>query len=188
VDVEHLGVSVDSKATFLPFRGDSRFHNFALLTELLNFVTEGREIEELLGFIRESVLTPFAPQGFYIFRHWEGATWKITHLNAQTEEEITLSPNHAVATSFESGVIGLAATDGWPLELSEEAHSIPGDSYRLLLIPLIDNLVPRSVLTVVISNSRTISPPEQELFAFLQVVLSYVAYGSKQSDKAHHDL
>lgn len=186
--MEDLGVSVDARATFLPFRGDSRFHNFALLTELLNFVTEGREIEELLSFVGESVLTPFAPQGFYIFRHWEGSIWKITNLSAQTEEEITLSPNHAVVTSFESGVIGLAATDGWPLELGEEAHSIPGDSYRLLLIPLIDNLVPRSVLTVVISNSRTLTPPEQELFAFLQVVLSYVAYGSKPLDKPRYEL
>lgn len=186
--MDNLGVSAGSESTFLPFRGGgARFHNFALLTELLGFVMSGMGIDELLDFVGDNVLDTLALQDLYLLSHWDGLTWKVTGPKTELNEFITLAPEHAVATALESGAIGLASTDGWAFELDQEAQGLPQDSYRLLLVPLIDNLVPRSVLVAVIANSGPISPAEQELFTFLQVVVSFTAYGSNFLDQKNYD-
>ena len=186
--MENLGIRTDLESNFLPFRGDgSRFNNFALFTELLGFVLEGKGTDLLLDFVSESVLKSFQIQGLYLLKHLDGETWKVSQSNFAEVQELQLSTSHAISASLESGAIGVASTDGGFLHLENGTFSSESDSYRLLLIPLIDNLVPRSVLVAVIENSHDISPAEIELFAFLQVIISYVAYGSKPLDKSSYD-
>ena len=187
-NVENLEVTGDLVSNFLPFRGGgARFHNFALLTELLGFVVEGKELEVLLDFIGQNVLNTFSLQGLYMLKHREGEIWKVTQSNLEIDEELRLSSHHAIAIALEGGAIGSASTSGWNFGIDEPTPEIASESYRLLLIPLIDNLVPRSVLVAVIGNSATFTPADLELFAFMQAVISYVAYGSKPLDEANYD-
>ena len=191
--MDHHEVTPELESTFLPFRGGgARFHNFALLTELLGYIAAGVEVEWLLEFIRESVLDTVEIQDLYLLRHTDGLTWRASRVNSQPDQqpdhEVILPPNHAISASLESGAIGISSTDGWLFGLEEDPPTLVSDTYRLLIIPLIDNLVPRSVIVAVIANPiRLISPAEQELIAFLQAIISYVAYGAKPLDPANYD-
>ena len=186
--MEKFNVMADADSTFLPFRGGgARFHNFALLTELLGFVVEGKELEPLLEFISQNVLSTYSPQALYLLKHLDGQTWRVTQSNYEVDQELQLSSDHAMASALESGAIGMASTGGWNFGLEEEGLALEVESYRLLLIPLIDNLVPRSVLVAVIENSTNFSPSDLELFAYLQAIISFVAYGSKPLDQSHYD-
>jgi hypothetical protein len=181
-------VSPNTESTFLPFGGGgARFHNFALLTELLNFAVQGRAFEELLKFVSDSVLTSHGPQAVYVLKHREGETWKIVQPTSAIDHEVRLASDHAITTALESGVVAIASTDGWEFGIDEGSQLPESDSYRLLLIPIIDNLIPRTVLVAVVENSGDYSPADLELFALLQVVLSFVAYGSQPLDPANYD-
>ena len=175
-------------SNFLPFRGGgARFHNFAILTELVGFVVAGHGLEVILEFVNHNVLSTFSPQCFYILKHREGETWRVTQTKVEGEQELRLSPQHAISVSLESGAVGVASTGGWELGMDEGSMALASESYRLLLIPLIDNLVPQSVLVAVIRNSGEFSPSDIELFSYLQAVISFVAYGSKPLDQSHYD-
>lgn len=186
--MENLEVSAELESNFLPFRGGgARFHNFALLTELLGFVVEGKELEALLDFIGQNVLNTFSLQGLYMLKQREGEIWKVTQSNLEIDQELRLSSRHAIAIALESGAIGSASTSGWNFGIDEPTPNLGSESYRLLLIPLIDNLVPRSVLVAIIGNSAAFTPADLELFSYLQAVISFVAYGSKPLDQSHYD-
>ena len=188
VVLENIELNAEFESTFLPFRGGGpRFSNFALFTELLGFALEGKEVDLLLDFVSKNVLSNFHVQGLYLLKHIYEETWKVTQSNFAVNQELRLAPNHAIASAFESGAIGVASTNGRNLGLAEESPTLAAESYRLLLIPLIDNLVPRSVLVVVIGNSTIFSPADIELFSFLQAIISFVAYGSKPLDASNYD-
>lgn len=186
--MEHSGEITGVDSTFLPFRGgDSRFHNFALLTELLGLTIEGKEFDAVLEFVSQNVFSSYSLQGLYILKNQGPQSWKVTQSNSAVDQEVHLSANHAIAASFESGAIGFASTNGRLFAIDDDSLSSSTDSYRLLLIPLIDNLVPRSLLVATVGNSQVFSPADIELFSFMQVILSFTAYGSKLLDKANYD-
>jgi hypothetical protein len=186
--VENLEVTAELGSNFLPFRGGgARFYNFALLTELLGFVVDGKGLEVLLEFVDHNVLSSFSPQGLYILKHREGETWKVTQTNLEIDQELQLSQHHAISASLESGAVGVASTGGWQLGMDEGSPALAAESYLLLLIPLIDNLVPRSVLVAIIRNLGDFSASDLELFSYLQAVISFAAYGSKPLDQSYYD-
>ena len=186
--VEHSGVIGEVESTFLPFRGgDSRFNNFALLTELLGLTIEGKEFDAVLEFVSQNVFSSYSLQCLYLLKNQGLQSWKVTQSNSAANQEVHLSAHHAIAASFESGAIGFASTNGRLFAVDDDSLSSNTDSYRLLLIPLIDNLVPRSLLVATVGNSQVFSPADIELFSFVQAVLSFIAYGSKPLDKANYD-
>lgn len=183
-----LGVDKEFDSTFLPFRGDdSRFHNFALFTELLALTHEGKVFEAVLDFVTQNVFGAYSLQGVYILKNQGSQSWRVTQSNFVVDQELYLSANHAIATSLESGAIGFASTDGQLFGIEDDSLMSSIESYRLIMIPLIDNLVPRSILVATVGNSQSFSPAEIELFSFVQAILSYSAYGSKPLDKADYD-
>lgn len=186
--MELSGVNAEVESTFLPFRGgDSRFKNFALFTELLGLTLEGKEFDAVLDFVVHNVFGAYSLQGLYILKNQGSQSWKVTQSNFAVNQELRLSDNHAIAASFESGAIGFASTDGQLFGVEDDSLLSRTESYRLVLIPLIDNLVPRSILVATVGNSLVFSPAEIELFSFLQAILSFIAYGSKPLDKANYD-
>ena len=187
-NVEHSGVITGVDSTFLPFRGgDSRFHNFALFTELLGLTIEGKEFDAVLEFVSQNFFSSYSLQGLYILKNQGPQSWKVTQSNSAVIQEVYLSADHAIGASFESGAIGFASTNGRLFAVDDDSLDSITDSYRLLLIPLIDNLVPRSLLVAIVGNSQVFSPADIELFSFVQVILSFTAYGSKPLDKADYD-
>lgn len=188
VSMESSGVIGGSESTFLPFRGiNSRFNNFALFTELLALTVEGKEFDAILEFIAQNVFSSYSLHGLYLLKNQSAQTWKVTQSNFAVNQEVHLPENHAIATSFESGAIGFASTNGGLFAIDDDLISSSNETYRLVLIPLIDNLVPRSLLVATVGNSLVFSPTDIELFSFVQAILSFIAYGSKPLDKANYD-
>ena len=186
--MENLGAIGEVESTFLPFRsGDSRFNNFALFTELLGLTHEGKEFDAVLDFVAHNVFGAFSLQGLYILKNQDAQTWKVTQSNLAVNQELHLSAHHAITASFESGAIGYASTNGRLFGIEDESLVASTESYRLVLIPLIDNLVPRSMLVATVANSQVFSPADIELFSFVQAILSFSAYGSKPLNKANYD-
>ena len=186
--MENLAETAGSESTFLPFSGaGGRFHNFALLTELLKFVAEEKKIDELFSFVSDSVLNAYQVQGLYLLKQREGRIWKLTEPNSSVEQEIHLSGDHAIVTSLGSGAVAITSTNGWGVGLDAGSLVPDSDSYQLLLIPLIDNLIPRLVLVAVLKNCGPYTPADLELFALLQVILSFVAYGGKPLDSSYYE-
>jgi len=186
--VEHLTVGEEPESTFLPFRGDnSRFNNFALMTELLRLTLVDQEFGVGIDFVARNVFGAFSMQSLHLMTNQGDQSWKILYSNLATNQEIRLPVNHAISVCYESGAVGFASTDGRLFGGADESLRASEESYRLVLIPLIDNLVPRSILVAIVGNSKSFSPADIELFSFVQLVLSFIAYGSKPLDLANYD-
>lgn len=186
--MEHLAVGGEPESTFLPFRGDdSRFNNFALMTELLRQTLVDQELGVGIDFVAQNVFGAFSMHGLHLMTNQGDQSWKILYSNLSANQEIRLSVNHAISACYESGAIGFASTNGRLFTGADESLRASDESYRLVLIPLIDNLVPRSILVAIVGNSKSFSPADIELFSFVQLVLSFIAYGSKPLDLANYD-
>lgn len=158
-----------------------------MLTELLGLTIEGKEFDAVLEFVAKNVFSSYSLQGLYLLKNQGPQSWKVMQSNSAVNQEVRLPGNHAIAASFESGAIGFASTNGRLFGIEDDSLSSSTDSFRLVLIPLIDNLVPRSLLVATVGNSLVFSPADIELFSFVQAILSFTAYGSKPLDKANYD-
>jgi len=183
-------VSSDSGSTFLPFHdSNALFRNFALSTELLRIVISGAKLADALRFVEDNVLFAYEPRGLYLLeREGEaGEKWMVSEQNLSattsgmrdetTFEVLQPSSQNEIARLTQIGQVGLATTSGLPLEYTAAKEEFDGESYRLLIIPLIYNLVSNSTLAVVISNKVAIASADIELFAMIQVLISYCANG-----------
>ena len=189
-------MTIETGSTFLPFYGSSlRFRNFALANELLGLIGEGVEFSVLTTYLTEKILKSFNPSGTYFMEKPLGGDWNITTLGANhgdveldgfgfnTGNELHLASNHAIALAMESGNIGFSRTDGSDF-LEEVGQGMTlQDSYGILILPLIDNLVPCALIVSVLPKLSEFTATDIELIAFLQILFSFSLYGGKPTNQ-----
>ena len=181
-------IRAGSESTFLPFlnAGTDASH-FALYSEILGLVFEGGQVDALVQYVAQNILNTFSLKDIYLLKHEDGQSWQVSNSNSG-QQKIWLSSEHAIAASLGSGAIGLACTNGQNYGLEASGLSADPDTYQLLMIPLIDNLVPKSVLVAIIGKHNSFSPADVELFNFLQAIISFAAYGAKSMNKTVYEL
>jgi|GEM_PF-1563724 len=192
-------MTTETQHTFLPFYGSSlRFRNFALSNELLSLIKDGVEFPVLAKYLTENILKNFDSHGTYFMERPVDENWSITTLRGMEDHievdgigfvasnGLHLANNHAISLAMESGNIGFSRTDG--SEFVEEVGSGIDfqDSYQILIIPLIDNLVPRSLIVTVLSKSSEFTATDVELIAFIQILFSFCLYGGKPTTEMFH--
>jgi hypothetical protein len=179
--LEKARIRVKSDSTFLPFHSnDTRWRNFAVSTELLRLIASGADESELLQWTLDVALADYRVQTLYLIRKSESGNWAVSWSPAATGEidfnpEFPISDTHALSQAFETGSLGISKTTGELFETVKMTNpsGTPGhDSFQLLLIPLIGNLVVQEVLVGLIPNEPIFEPADIELLSTLQVLLS----------------
>ena len=168
-------------STFLPFHSnDSRWRNFALSTELLRLIASGASANDLLQWTLDVALVDYRVQTLYLLRKSDSGSWSISWSPSSSEsvginQEFPISDSHALSQAFESGSMGISNTTGELFEtvhLTNSAGTQGRDSFQLLLVPLIGNLVVQEVLVGLIPNESAFEQADVELLSTLQVLLS----------------
>ena len=189
-------MTTETDSTFLPFYGSSlRFRNFAFANELLGLIGEGVEFSVLTTYLTEKILKSFDPRGTYFMEKPFDGDWNITTLGAvqgdvevdrsrfNTGNELHLASNHAIALAMESGNIGFSRTDGSDFAEEVGEGTTLQESYRILILPLIDNLVPRALIVTVLPKLSEFTATDIELIAFVQILFSFSLYGGKPTNE-----
>ena len=100
-----------------------------------------------------------------------------------TGNELHLASNHAIALAMESGNIGFSRTDGSDFVEEVGQGMTLQDSYAILILPLIDNLVPCALIVSVLPELSEFTATDIELIAFLQILFSFSLYGGKLTNE-----